>query len=110
MSVLRPNRRKGRKRDQEYMEFVRGLPCAVCSLFTSDIRWGLGIYATECAHVGERGLGQKSSDRETIPLCATHHRTGPESHHVLGKRFWDVHGINRDEVIAELQKRYEQPA
>jgi len=63
---------------------------------------------TEAAHVGERGLGQKCSDRETIPLCAAHHRTGPESHHVLGKKFWQHHGLDRDEIVAELNRLYEK--
>lgn len=30
-----------------------------------------------------RGLGQKCSDRETIPLCAEHHRLDPFSGSVL---------------------------
>jgi len=35
-----------------------------------------------------RGLGQKSHDRETIPLCMNHH-TGSEGIHTLGKRAWE---------------------
>lgn len=63
---------------------------------------------TEVAHVGERGLGQKCSDRETVPLCAEHHRTGPHAHHVLGKNFWDCHGLDRDAIIAKLNEQYRE--
>jgi hypothetical protein len=63
---------------------------------------------TEAAHVGVRGLGQKSSDRSAIPLCAEHHRLGRDSHHRLGKRFWEHHGLDRDALIAELNRRYEE--
>ena len=65
------------------------------------------ITPTEAAHIGERGLGHKCSDRETIPLCAEHHRTGPESHHVLGKSFWKHHGLNKDALVKELNRFYE---
>ncbi len=62
---------------------------------------------SEAAHVGERGLGQKCSDRETIPLCAAHHRTGPESHHVLGKAFFTHHKLDKDAIVAELNRLYD---
>jgi len=65
---------------------------------------------TEAAHVGKRGIGQKCSDWEAIPLCRWHHRIGPESHHTLGKNFWKHHAINRDELIRELQEMHERRA
>lgn len=68
------------------------------------------MYRTEAAHVGQRGLSQKCSDRETIPLCAFHHRTGPESHHRLGKLFWKHHGLDRYELIRELQSQFDMLA
>lgn len=52
-----------------------------------------------------RGLSQKCSDFEAIPLCAEHHRREyPESHHALGKRFWERWQIDRESVIAELNR------
>ena len=62
----------------------------------------------EAAHVGKRGLGQKCSDRETIPLCVEHHRLGPESQHVKGKGFWGHHCMSRILVIAKYQNRYRE--
>jgi hypothetical protein len=64
--------------------------------------------ATEAAYVGKRGLSQKCPDREAIPLCKWHHTEGPESPHRLGKRFWSVWGIDRDELVRQLQERYEK--
>jgi hypothetical protein len=61
---------------------------------------------TECAHVGRRGLGQKCSDYESLPLCAVHHRTGRESHHRLGKRFWAFHCLSRVALVTELRRVY----
>ena len=61
-------------RNSEYLRWIRTLPCAVC-------RATRGV---EAAHTGPHGLGQKSSDLSAIPLCARHHRTGPDSYHKLG--------------------------
>ncbi len=33
---------------------------------------------------------------------------GPESYHKLGKRFFEHHGIDRDELLAELRKRFSE--
>lgn len=79
--------------------------CVAC--FPGDfLVRGYGI--SEAAHVGERGLGQKCSDRETIPLCVEHHRTQPYAHHVLGKKFWAHHGLDKEAIVAELNRLYDQ--
>lgn len=77
------------------MAWIASLPCAVC-----------GRQPVEVAHVGTRGFGQKCSDLETAPLCIAHHREGRESHHRLGKCFWDFHRIDRAELSARLQRAY----
>lgn len=95
----------GRKplRDPEYLAWIRTLECSIPSCL---MHWrGHGI---EAAHVGDRGLRQKCSDYEAIPLCAWHHRLSPLSHHRAGKRFWKYHGLDRDKIIAELNARYER--
>ena len=63
---------------------------------------------TEIAHVGERGLGQKCADNEVVPLGTKHHRTGPNASHLLGKRFWAVHHLNMETVLATLQSLYKR--
>jgi hypothetical protein len=101
--------RRGRVIDRDYMDWIRTLQCVVCAQQVIGYWFGVQRSSrTEAAHVGQRGIGQKSSDRETIPLCAEHHRLGKDSVHRLGKNFWQHHGIDRYALIRELQARYEK--
>jgi len=120
MTIPRRTRaRRGRVIDRQYLLYIRSLPCTVC--WSRNVQMVEKFHAmglpyvyqssrTEAAHVGVRGLGQKSSDRETIPLCREHHRLGPHSIHRLGKHFWEHHGIDKDALIAELNRRYGEAA
>ena len=97
----RPVRRSGgAEQNPEYLDVVREWPCVLHASGDCD-------GAIEAAHVGDRGLGQKSKDEEAIPLCAGHHRTGPDSQHVMGKKFWAHHEINRADLIAVMQGIFE---
>lgn len=92
-----------------YWDWVRKQPCICCP--SREGRTMRGIMwqqsPTEVAHVGSRGVGQKSSGWEVLPLCKFHHRRGfPLSHHTLGKRFWSFHGLDRYRLIRELRERY----
>lgn len=109
---------KGRVEDPEYLRWIRTLPCVVCQKRCKECRSGYPdacIGQGECvgvpvqaAHVGLRGLRQKCSDREAIPLCNPHHNRGfPESQHTLGKNFWSHHGIDREEIIRTLNEQYD---
>jgi hypothetical protein len=93
--------RANRNDAPEYLEWIRSLPCLICAR-----KRAAQFGRTEAAHVGMRGLGQKCSDWEAIPLCACHHRTGEHAHHVLGKRFWIFWRLDRYEVIQGYQDRY----
>lgn len=50
-------------RSAAHLERVRALPCCVCG------RPG----PSHAHHHGPRGVGQKTSDYRTVPLCAMHH-------------------------------------
>jgi hypothetical protein len=122
--MARSARSKGLK-DKNYLDWIRSQACIICLVEPPTagafaeyvLKYSIRTeYATsrpqrafpvEVAHVGIRGLSQKSSDRETIPLCTRHHRTGKDAHHVLGRKFWEHHGLDRDALIAELNTRYE---
>jgi len=92
------------KINEPYKAWIRTLPCIVCRQWQlTQARYGL----VECAHVGMRGLGQKCHDRETIPLCVHHHRTGPQSHHALGKGFWKYWRLNRYDLIKHYNQHYD---
>jgi hypothetical protein len=109
----RPNRNDA----PDYLNFIRSLPCLICLVIAHrGIPARLGGYdhtpinqrsRTEAAHVGIRGMGQKCSDWEAIPLCACHHRTGEFAHHVIGKRFWVKWRLDRFEVIRKYRDLYE---
>lgn len=113
-----PVRRKGKARrgrfaDPGYLAWIRTKPCIAC--YTDAIAvYGPEILDTEpsglveAAHFGLRGLGQKCPGRRAGPLCAGHHRTGKDSHHVLGKRFWEFHNLDMEAIIAWLNAAYER--
>src|SRR5689334_22685875 len=94
--VVRKSKYARRQGDRAYLAWIRSLPCLIC-----------GRRPSEAAHLGTRAFGQKCSDRETGPLCDWDHRLGPHSHHVLGKKFWNCHAINRAKLIRHLNERYE---
>ena len=89
-----------------YWEWIREQPCAVpgCGVrrlppFRNPLM--------DVAHVGVRGIGQKCSGWEVIPLCRKHHRRGyPQSHHTLGKRFWSFNGLEREQSIRHYKALY----
>lgn len=107
LSVLRPNRRKDRRRMPGYLAFIASQPCCVCERLTVFCRPAdLFLLRVEVGHVGDRGLGQKCPDDETIPLCKWHHTEGPSAAHKLGKLFWATYGLNRDALLLHYQQLY----
>lgn len=87
-------------KDPAYLEWIRTLPCAVCYAQKSP---------TQAHHAGVRGFGQRADDRTAVPLCGQHHDRGrPNSVHTLGKKFWDFWAIDKDRIIEDLNRRYEQ--
>lgn len=105
---MRSATKKRTGKDPEYLAWLHTLACSVvgCAQRLGPEYFDRGII--EAAHVGRRGLSQKCPDREAIPLCRLHHRTGMSSHHQLGKLFWLFHGLDREQLIEELNRRYEE--
>lgn len=95
-------------KDPAYLAWLHTLPCAVPNCSTHDARSFFSESLVEAAHVGDRGLRQKCSDREAIPLCGYHHRIGQASHHCAGKNFWRIWKLDRDALIAHYNALYEQ--
>lgn len=89
-------------KDPAYLDYIRSLPCCVCVTLGAS-----QTSLTESAHVGPRGMSQKCPDRETLPLCALHHRDGQFSQHAMGKMFWAHHDLGRDELLAMYQENYD---
>ena len=102
------NRRPAK--DPAYLDWIRSQFCAVPDCTSVNLhQWRDAGAWIEAAHVGEiRGLRQKCSDREAIPLCAYHHRIGPPSRHVLGKHFWAFWELDRDSLIRDYNTIYDE--
>lgn len=69
--AIKPKR--GRIQDEAFLAFVRAQPCLVHS---PECKWRV-----EAHHIG-----RPRDDRRVVPLCAWHHREGPDAVHVLGAR------------------------
>lgn len=103
-------RRKRNPIDEPFRVFILALPCAV-------YEFQLFAYSSPCEgavqphHAGVRGLRQKAPERTIIPLCSAHHdRRMPHSVHTLGKGFWTFHGLDKGELIADYNRRFEGQA
>ena len=82
------------ERNEAYREFIRNQPCCICSRtahLRKDIRRRLRR-GGQCSHVGRtgKGMGQKCSDYESVPKCASHHR---ELHDKGKRKFALKYGI-----------------
>lgn len=64
---------------KERVEWVKSLPCCVCSTVPSDN-----------AHVGNGGAGRKAGYESIVPLCREHHR---ELHNIGIQSFNERHWI-----------------
>ena len=85
----------GRVVDPQRLARVRALPCSVCGTRLE----------VEAHHIRDRqvGAGQRAGDDETIPLCASHHRTGPDAFHRLGRRRWEARFGTQREHLARTR-------
>ena len=61
-------------KDSQYLTFVRRFPCVSCG---SSRR-------VEAAHIGPRGLKQRTSDFTALPICFTCHQDGAGALHKVG--------------------------
>lgn len=82
--------KRPREKNDKHLDFIRSLPCCVC----------LNNIETEAAHlrVGHRaygkrntGIGEKPSDKWTLPLCSRHHK---QQHNGSEFSFWRLYGID----------------
>jgi len=84
-------------RDPAYLAWIRSQPCAVKTCRATFI---------EAAHTGNRGLSQKASDRDAIPLCHKHHMTAPNAYHRGRRAFERAYRLNIPALIRELNEWY----
>ena len=97
-SYFKPGKPEPPERSEAYKKFIRKFPCVCCG----EAR---GI---ETAHFGPHGIGQKSSDYLTLPLCQEHHRTGKHAYHKMAPAdFATVHGIDIEALQGYFQRVWE---
>ena len=88
------------KSQRKYLDAVASLGCVVCR--------NLGYGATP-AHVHHirtgKGMGQRASNYETIPLCPTHHQQGGHGVAIhAGQKTWEaIHGTEL-ELLKQVQE------
>lgn len=108
-------RGNGPFRSRRYLTFLKFIPCLACYPKSwrenpsgmSHARFGY----SDPAHIGGmrsgKGMSQKGSDLEAVPLCRQHHN---ERDHVLtaerGAAFLSKYGIDKDEVLAALHSAF----
>jgi hypothetical protein len=99
-------RRSSRVRDRSYLSWLHSQSCCAGDLVRDVLdRCGGGI---EADHVGARGLGQKSSDSESLSLCSRHHS---DRHNLLGVfRGWDRERMHAffAKHLTRLRRAYER--
>ncbi len=98
---------------REAYEFLAGIECNAVEAIQQPI-YGRQKSPTEAAHVGfagkPRGMSQKHSDDEAIPLCREHHGPGhKDSIHDIGpSAFFALHGADRDATIRMFQELWKE--
>jgi hypothetical protein len=95
---LRPrNPERARKRQLEAFgpqaALCRRLPCCVC-----------GDSPCDPHHLKSRGAG--GTDRDTVPLCRTHHDM---AHQMGAVTFWSLHQLDSEWILDQLRAQITPP-
>lgn len=96
--------REPRERDEAHLAAIRKMPCIGCG--TDGRSEAAHLRAASAAHdKRETGIGEKPSDRWSLPLCYVCHRTGPGAQHSHGElAFWAAKGIDPFETALALHE------
>lgn len=88
--MTEPFFKQPRQRDDAHLAWIRQQPCCICRDNTS----------VEAAHLRvssinddkrDTGMGERPSDKWTLPLCGRHHR---EQHTMNETVFWSKYNID----------------
>lgn len=98
--------RQPRVKDGAYLNWIRRLPCLICGARPAEAAHVRAGYAT--AGWAPTGMQQKPDDFRVTPLCAYHHRTGPDAQHSSNERaWWSRHGIDPPDLCRALRAAYD---
>ncbi len=88
--------RSPRQKKPNHLAFIRCLPCIAChsrqNIQAAHIRMASLLHGKRST-----GVGEKSSDQWTLPLCASCHA---DQHSGSESAFWRGHGINPFDMAA----------
>lgn len=98
----RPKRRKVTVQGKAYMAWVASLPCSVLNLHCKG-----RITAHHCQGHEWRGMAQKASDFDTIPLCEGHHLFGKFSIESMGRHPWEALHGSQHQHLAKTKEKHE---
>lgn len=99
--------REPRQHDERFLRALRRLPCLVCGVSgrteAAHVRMTSAEWAEKTGVRTGAGGGEKPHDRWALPLCALHHREGPEAEHVIGTlAFHRLHNFDPHWIAHEL--------
>jgi hypothetical protein len=103
--VRTPEQRQPRVRDSGYLHWLHeDLPCIACLIEGAAPAEHAFIEAAHQKHVDKRGpsLGVRPSDSASCPLCAWHHRLGPQCCDPAQRKFWDRLGVDVSAFCRDL--------
>ena len=85
-------------RSSAHLRFIRSLPRIVCAQLGL-----LKVRTVQACHApGLRGMAQKRSDLDTIPMCALHHS---EQHRVGWPQFIRTYDLDIHELLKQLREK-----
>jgi hypothetical protein len=94
-------------RDKGYLKMIAALPCCLCYLWYHKQPVKVPSYPAGgiAHHYGStgKGIGQKCSDYETVPICFEHHL---ETHTKGVIKTQKKYGVNYSEIAESYQKYY----
>lgn len=89
-----------KKAEREYLNRVVSLGCIVCK------NLGHGETPAHVHHMRTgKGMGQRASNYETIPLCPTHHQNGGHGVAIhAGQKTWEANFGTEIELLEQVKQ------
>lgn len=100
MFQKRPEELRNGYKDKQRMSDIHMIPCSLCFLkgWTQKTR-------TTAHHKVGMGLGKKASDLLSMSLCESHHQTGQDAFHHIGRpAFEKKFNVTQEDLILLTDK------
>ena len=84
------------------MARVAMLPCILADKWSHECCGRTTVH--HCIGVAFRGMGQKASDFDTLPLCEAHHQHSNNAIHLMGMKPWEAKYGTQKELLELVKK------